>query len=316
MGKDSVQVALAINNKQLWILRDQHQALLYTLPVDTTVHDLSGLLESYGGKTCFIGCNPSSYVHDRCAVICFKNETSKLAAVGSVFVFKGVNLHWASFSLACCAKCEQFGHISDVCSVGGNSGVCGKQIVTDQNRALVAHPVFFGGKTWAQVAGGISLCVTFSILFGAGQSSGVKMSSFASASSGNSDLYDCMVFLECFLGLLANQVSGILKKLSFVDLVSLAVTFEVSSPVVSVYVASGLDLNMTLDGVLVSSILFSSAVNDTVINLSSSSSKILTTKVGGLESKMLALKVSVKSVLEKLDHLCLGLGSSALFSSQ
>ncbi|KAG9292209.1 hypothetical protein G9A89_023929 [Geosiphon pyriformis] len=80
----------------------------------TTAHDLSDLLDSYGGKTCFIGRNPSSYVHDKCTMVCFDNETSKLAAISSVSVYKGVNLHWAGLFLACCAKCKQFDHISDV----------------------------------------------------------------------------------------------------------------------------------------------------------------------------------------------------------
>ncbi|KAG9302175.1 hypothetical protein G9A89_020609 [Geosiphon pyriformis] len=284
MSKDFVQMALAINDKQSWILRDQHQALLYTLPVGTTAHNLSGLLESYGGKTCFIGHNPSSYVRDRCIVICFENKASKLAAVGFVLIFKDVNLCWTSLFLAC------------LCSVGGNSGVCEKWV--------------------AQVAGGILSCVISSIPFGADQSPGAKTSSFASASSGNPDLYDYMASLECFLGLLADQISGILKKLSFVDLVFLAVTSEVPLLVVLVCVVFGLNSDMTLDGALVFFIPLSPAVNNTVINLSSSSSKVLTTKVGDLESKMLALEISVESVLEKLNCLCSNLDSSTLSSSQ
>ncbi|KAG9299725.1 hypothetical protein G9A89_013085 [Geosiphon pyriformis] len=118
VGKDSVCVAKTINDKQM--------ALLYTLPTGTTAHDLLGLLESYGEKTCFIGQNSSSYVHNRCAIIYFGNEASKLVAIGSVLVFKGTNLHWAGLSLACCAACKQFGHVSGVCSVGENSGSCGK----------------------------------------------------------------------------------------------------------------------------------------------------------------------------------------------
>ncbi|KAG9285792.1 hypothetical protein G9A89_013217 [Geosiphon pyriformis] len=93
MEKDSVHVALAINNKQTWIIKDHYRALLYILPVGTTAHDLSGLLESYGRKTCFIGCNPNSYVHDKCAVVCFADKASKLTAISSVPVFKGVNLY-------------------------------------------------------------------------------------------------------------------------------------------------------------------------------------------------------------------------------
>ncbi|KAG9307387.1 hypothetical protein G9A89_017216 [Geosiphon pyriformis] len=134
-----------------------------------TAHNLTDLLESYSEKMCFIGCNLSSYVCDRCAIICFENETSKLAAFGSVPVFKGVNLHWAGFSLAYCATCKQYSHTNKMCSVGGNSGSCGKRVVTDldcvclasiykKKQASVTHLVFFGGRNWALVIGALLGC--------------------------------------------------------------------------------------------------------------------------------------------------------------
>ncbi|KAG9295763.1 hypothetical protein G9A89_008991 [Geosiphon pyriformis] len=92
MRKNSVWMALAVEDKQSWMFRNQHKTLLYTLPVGTTAHNLSGLLDLYGGKTCFIGRNPNSYVHDRCAVVCFADKKSKLTAIGSDPVFKSVNL--------------------------------------------------------------------------------------------------------------------------------------------------------------------------------------------------------------------------------
>ncbi|KAG9303012.1 hypothetical protein G9A89_006229 [Geosiphon pyriformis] len=289
---------------------DQHWALLYTLPVGITSHDLSDLLDSYGKKTCFIGHNLNFYVCDKCAVVCFADETSKLAAFGFIPVFKSVILHWTSLSLTCCAKCKQFGHISNACSVGGNVGVHGKQV------AFVVRLVSFGGKTWAQVAGSILSCVVFSGSFGAGQSPGAKTFSFASVSSSGLDLYNHITFLKHFLELLANQISGILKKLSLVDSVPLVVASEVFSLVVPVSVAFGLNSDIALVGKLVSSVSPSLVVNNMINSLSSSSSKVLTTKVGGLESKMLALEILVESVLEKLDYLCSGLSLLAFFSSQ
>ncbi|KAG9291826.1 hypothetical protein G9A89_012111 [Geosiphon pyriformis] len=227
-SSDSVQVALAIKDKQFWVFRDQHKTLLYTLPVGITAYNLSGLLDSYDGKTCFIGHNSSFYVHDKCVVICFADETSKLAAIRSV-----------------------------------------SQVVTDQDRvclagiykkkqASIARLISFGGKTWAQVAG----------------------------------------------ELLADQVSGILVKLGSLELVLLAAASDVSPPKVSVTVAPGLDSDMVLDGELTVSISSPLVVNNTATTISPSSSKVLTTKVGGLESKMVALEVLVEFVLEKLDHLC------------
>ncbi|KAG9304495.1 hypothetical protein G9A89_020059, partial [Geosiphon pyriformis] len=164
VGKDSVRVALAVDDKQTWVSRDYHQALLYTLLIGITAHELVDLLESYGEKTCFIGHNPSSYACNRCAIICFENETSKLAAFGSVPVFKRVSLHWAGLSLAHCAVCKQYGHISEECSVGRNSGSHEKRVITNldhvhlasiykKKQAPVTRLVSFGGRTWASVIG-------------------------------------------------------------------------------------------------------------------------------------------------------------------
>ncbi|KAG9296904.1 hypothetical protein G9A89_006859 [Geosiphon pyriformis] len=311
IGKNSVWMALAVKDKQSWMLRDQHRALLYTLPVSTTAYDLSGLLDSYGGKTCFIGCNTSSYVYNRCVVICFIDKTSKLAAIRSVPVFKSTSLQWAGFSLTCCTKCKQFGHIFDACLSGEISGIRGKQM-----QAPIAHSVSFGGKTWAQVVGSFSFCVVPLVSFGAVSFFAAKKFLSTLALPGTHNLYGRLASLEHSLELLADQVSGILMKLGFLELVPLAAASGVSPSEVSVTVVPGLDLDMVLNG---ESMIFtpsSLVVNDTAITINPSSSKVLTTKVGGLESKMVALEVSVESVLEKLDHLCSDLGFSAAFISQ
>ncbi|KAG9300027.1 hypothetical protein G9A89_009755 [Geosiphon pyriformis] len=77
---------------------------------------------------------------------------------------------------------------------------------------------------------------------------------------------------------------------------------------------------MALDDMLVSFAPLFLVIADTVIDFSSSSSKVLTTKVDELESKMVALKVSVESVLERLNHLCSGLdittANAAMFSDK
>ncbi|KAG9295870.1 hypothetical protein G9A89_006609 [Geosiphon pyriformis] len=327
MRKNSVCVAKAVEDKQSWIFRDQHRTLLYTLPVSTTAHDFSGLLESYDEKTCFIGCNPMSYVHDRCAIMCFVDEASKLAAIGSAPVFKGVNLCWAGLSLAICAHCKQFGHISAECSLGGNSGFHSKQVITPQNQVGLANiykkkqvpivcPVFFGGKTWAQVAGGSLFCKVSLNSSGFGSSSGAKSVPLVSDSCDNFCLAEQMASLEHSLELLADQVSDILKKLSFVDLAPLMSSPYVSPPVVVASITANMDSNMALDVETVFFLPPLSAAADSVVDLSSSSFRVLTTKVGRLEFKMVALEVLVESVLERLNCLCSDLGSLALFSSQ
>ncbi|KAG9298995.1 hypothetical protein G9A89_020308 [Geosiphon pyriformis] len=278
MRKNSVQVALAVKDKQSWVFRDQHRTLLYTLPVGITAHNLSGLIESYSSKTCFIGHNLSSYVHNRCVVICFADESSKLAVIGS----------------------------NRVCLAG----------IYKKKQALIACSVFFGNRTWAQVAGGFSSQVASLIFFGAGLFLVAETSLFASASSGDCDMYGHLVSLECSLELLADQVSGILKKLGSIKLVPLVTTFDAFPSAVLVSVVSGLDLDMVLNSASAISNLSPPVISGTAPIISPSSSKVLTTKVGGLKSKIVALEISVESVLEKLDYLCSGLGSSAAFISQ
>ncbi|KAG9290566.1 hypothetical protein G9A89_020936 [Geosiphon pyriformis] len=298
VGKNSVRVVLAVNDKKLWVVRNCHWALLYILFVSMMAYDLSDLLELYGGKTRFIGHNPSLYVHDKYAIVCFVDKTSKLVAIGSILVFKGVNLCWAGLSLAHCAHCKQFGHISIRCSLSRNSGACSKRV----KQAPIVCPVFFSGKTWAQVASDSSFQVVLLNFSGVGSSSGAKPVLLVSNFLDNSCLVDRLASLEHSLELLANQVSDILIKLSFVKLVPLASSSQVFSLVVVVSVTANMNSDMALNNTMVSHFLPLSVVADLVVDLSSSSSKVLTTKVGGLESKIVALKVSVESVLEKLDH--------------
>ncbi|KAG9296236.1 hypothetical protein G9A89_014828 [Geosiphon pyriformis] len=293
MGKDSVNVALA--------------TLLYTLLVDMMAHNFSDLLELYDRKTCFIGHNPSSYVHDRYMIVCFVDETSKLATIGSIPVFKSVNLHWTGLSLARCVYCKQFDHISTECLLGGNSGVYDKWLITLQDwvrlpniykkkHTPIVRPVSFNGKTWAQMAGGSFSHVVSSISSGVGLSSNAKLVPLVSKSLGGFCL-----------------VSDILKKLSFVKLVPLVFSPHVSHSVVITSVTINVDSDMAIDDTAVSLSSSFSVVANLVINLSTSSSKVLTTKVGRLEFKIVVLKVSVESVLERLDHLCLELGSDFMW---
>ncbi|KAG9287393.1 hypothetical protein G9A89_023765 [Geosiphon pyriformis] len=296
MRKDSVRVALAVDNKQMWILRDHYRALLYTLSIDTTAHDLSKLLASYDGKTCFIGCNLVSYACDRCAVVCFNSKELKNNAIGSLPVFRSVNLRWVGLFLACYAKCDQFGHVSDDCF----------------KQASIAHPVFFGGKTWAQIVSSFSFYVVSLSSLNAEAVLGVKTLYTVSVPFNVSSFNDCLASLECSLELVVDQVSNILKKLSFVDSVPLLSVPYVSPLIASASSVLDLVLDMVLDGVLVLLISLLSGVNVIFSDFSPSSSKVLTTKVCELESKLVALEVSIHLVLVRLDPLGSGLGINVL----
>ncbi|KAG9299013.1 hypothetical protein G9A89_020326 [Geosiphon pyriformis] len=264
-------------------------------------HDLSKLLTSYGRKICTISHNLVSYVYNRCAVVCFDFKKLKDAVIGSLPVFKSMNLHWAGFSLACCAKCEQFGHIFDVCLADGNSD---------------GH-VFFGGKTWIQIAGGFSAHAILSDFFGAGVSSDAKLILMIPNSLDDSCLVNYLVSLKCFLELLSDQISIIMKKLSFVELVLLANAPHVFSLVTQACLASNLNLDMTLNNMLTFFISPLLVVVDTIADFSLSNSKVLTTKTGGLESKIMALKVfsGIRVFSSGLDKGFLGAGVTIIMNA-
>ncbi|KAG9307326.1 hypothetical protein G9A89_017154 [Geosiphon pyriformis] len=206
---DSVHVALAISDKKLWILRNHYRTLLYTLLVGITAYNLFELVEAYGGKTCFIGRNPSLYVHNKCAVICFESKAFKLAAIGFVSVFKGVSLQWAGLSLASCIQCKQFGHITINCSL----------VFSDQDRiclagiykkklALIFHSMSFAGKTWAQVAGSLNSRMALS------SSGSGSLLAMVSPSQFSLDVNNRFAALEHSLVSLAKQVNKLAKRLN------------------------------------------------------------------------------------------------------
>ncbi|KAG9297287.1 hypothetical protein G9A89_006386, partial [Geosiphon pyriformis] len=248
----SIKVQLiSLWQKALVKFENYYWALLYTLPVGTTAYDLSGLVNSYGGKTCFIGCNSGSYVHNKCT-------------------------------------CRQFGHISDACLVGRNFGVCHKWV--------------------AQVAGGFLFHMVLLVFSGTGSLLSVKLLVMASNLLDNSGLANHMAFLEHSLELLSDQVSDILKRLSLVNLMPMSLPPCAHSFFVAPPLDSALNLDMIVNSVVVLSSPSLLLVNNAIPKLSLSSSKVLTTKVGGLELKMMALKISVSLVLVSLDSLCSGLG--------
>ncbi|KAG9297497.1 hypothetical protein G9A89_020899 [Geosiphon pyriformis] len=112
----------------------------------------------------------------------------------------------------------------------------------------------------------------------------------------NFSLGSHLVVLECSMELLADQVSDLVCKLSNLDLMLLGLSL--SSGVVALSSVLGLDFgaDMVLDDFVE---VFPSPSGS--LGLGPSSSKILTSKVGLLESKLVALEVSIGLVLVKFD---------------
>ncbi|KAG9291928.1 hypothetical protein G9A89_004866 [Geosiphon pyriformis] len=308
--KDSVCVAKAVGDHNTWALRDQFRALLFTLPVGTTVHDLGTFLERAGRKTCIINRSIKTGNRIHCVVVGFASDNDLESAFYMEPIFSGVKLSWARMDLVHYKKCGHFGHSALECDtldavVLPFSKRAYKKIASEKTHywltklyekkcVPISYLAAFGSKSWAQV-----------VLL----ASGLSHSSYGISGLGNallfistnfSGLSNCLAVLKRFLELLTDQ-------LSFVELVPLASKLSVLSLVISVPLNSVLDSNMALNNTLAFSVFSFLVVVDTVADFSSSSFKVLTTKVGGLESKLVALEVSVESVLEKLDCLCSGL---------
>ncbi|KAG9297570.1 hypothetical protein G9A89_007645 [Geosiphon pyriformis] len=166
--KDTVCVAKANVNKQMWDSRDKFRMLLYTLPVRTNAHNLWDFISLVGGKTCVIDRNPVSYVCARCATVCFGSESDLVSAMAATPVIKGIGLHWSHLSLVLCSVYSLSGYTSFNCvSVKVGSTLRGRKTplsAQDQVRlvtiytwksAPISHLLAFSGKTWASVVGAL-----------------------------------------------------------------------------------------------------------------------------------------------------------------
>ncbi|KAG9284933.1 hypothetical protein G9A89_006311 [Geosiphon pyriformis] len=170
IGKDAVRVARADSDKEAWNVRDQYRALLYTLLIRTTTHNIWDFVRSVGEKTCIIDHHSVTYARTRCAIVCFNSAESLDAAMGTMPVLRNTNLHWSCLISVKCANCEKLGHTSLSCAVGGklSSGSLLHRVFSDMDKnrlatiyakrlAPVARPVSFGGLSWAKVARRCSL---------------------------------------------------------------------------------------------------------------------------------------------------------------
>ncbi|KAG9301413.1 hypothetical protein G9A89_018085 [Geosiphon pyriformis] len=225
-------------------------------------------------------------------------------------IFNGVKLSWARMDLVRCKKYGCFGHSAIKCNTPNiimlpSSKKSYKKGASEEFHfqlaklykkkcVLIFCPAAFGGKSWAQVV------LIFKFFGSAHSESGPSLSLYSLLGLSSTSYPESTVFSG-----LSNclAVSEIMKKLSFVELVPLASKSSVSPSVVLAPLDSVVDSDITLNNVLASFIFPPVVVMDTATNLSLNSSKILTSKMGGLESKLVALEVSVELVLKKLDRL-------------
>ncbi|KAG9293876.1 hypothetical protein G9A89_019214 [Geosiphon pyriformis] len=326
IGKDSVHVAKAVEDHETWALRDPFRALLFTLPVGTTAHDFGTLLDRAGGKTCIINRSLETGNRICCAVVDFESDDDLESAFHTEPIFGGLKHFWARMNLVWCEKCGKFGYsaIEYDISVASPpkplrtfkkiaSDECCLQLAKlyEKKSVPISYSAAFDGKSWAQVVTLVGPSGGFHFSFGS--SSSLPLSGASDSNSGSlftsaniSSLNAHLATLECFLELLTDQVSGILKKLSGMKLKSTVTSSSVPSLSTLTFLVPHLNVDMVLDDMTLASALPLSAVDDIVHNSSSSFSKVLIFKVSGLESKMVAFEVSIGLVLERLDCLYSG----------
>ncbi|KAG9285707.1 hypothetical protein G9A89_002274 [Geosiphon pyriformis] len=286
-----VHVTMTMGDHNTWMFRDCFRVLLFTLPVGTTVHDFGTLLEGAGRKTCVINHSLETGNQTHCTIVSFESENE---------------LDFAKLDLVWCEKCGKFGHSALKCDASDTlmsalSKKSYKKTASDKNCVQLA-------RLYAKKNVPISCLTAFDIssasfsgglLFESGSGSG----SFSSGASGmgggsslaltnNSSLDAYLSSLKHSLELLGDQMYGILHKLNSMELVPLVFLSSSNSPVILINVELDSNLNMVLKSSVVMPVLF-----PVVSALGPSSSKILMTKMGYLESKLVALEAFIGSVL-------------------
>ncbi|KAG9302155.1 hypothetical protein G9A89_020589 [Geosiphon pyriformis] len=237
--------------------------------VGTTAHDLGTFLEGAGGKTCVINHFLETGNRIHYTVVGFDSEDGLESAFCTEPIFGGVRLSWTRLNLVWCEKCGKSGHLALEYNASGT---------------LVSFDSGSGSGFFSSGASGLS-------------------GGFPFVLTNNSSLNACLVSLECSLKLLSDQISNIVHKLNSIKLMPLVPSPFSGLSVVPMNVNLNSNLDMVLDSSVVVPMFFPVAPA-----LGLNSSKILTTKVDCLESKLVALEASIGLVLVKLDELCAGLG--------
>ncbi|KAG9295350.1 hypothetical protein G9A89_013379 [Geosiphon pyriformis] len=261
---------------------DQFRTLLFTLSVGMTAHDLSTLLEGI----CY-------------AVVGFESEDAMESAYCTEPIFSSVKLSWSRLDLIHCEKCGLLGYSALECNASFlpitkplkivkkiTSEDCCLQLAKlyAKKSVPISRPTVFGGKSWTQVV---------------------------SLASPSGDFYFNSGTRSDFF-LLVFQVLRETRWF-FVFLVPITQIVPLATPVL---ILASLDTDMVLDVPWPFLPPSSSVLKDKMADLGLNSSKVFTSKVGGLESKMMALEVSIGSILGELDLLYINSGSLMHFLHQ
>ncbi|KAG9302194.1 hypothetical protein G9A89_020628 [Geosiphon pyriformis] len=327
IGKDSVHVARAVGDHNVWASRDCYRVLLFTLLMGTTAHNFGTLLNKVGGKTCVINCSLETGNRFCCIVVCFESTDDLNLVFLTEPILGGVWLSWARFDLVRCGKCGCLGHLALECDASNVSSPefpsSSRKPASNANHLQLARLYAKKNVPISRPAAFAQVVSLASFSGGSFSGSGFGSGAFSLGVSNlgggpsllkndNSSLNAHLASLEHSLELLHDQISGIVYRLGSINLVPFAPPLS-SLGILDVSVTTSFD--MILDDTL----------HDPVValllpligsNLGSSSSKVLTSKVDSLESKLVALDAFVGAILRKLDQLCTGLGFQTSSSSQ
>ncbi|KAG9291544.1 hypothetical protein G9A89_021963 [Geosiphon pyriformis] len=166
IGKNSVHVAKAVENYETWVLRDQFRALLFTLSVRITAHNLGTFLERAGEKTCII--NRSLETGNRIcyAVVGFTSDNNLESVFCTEPILGRIKLFWARMDMIQYVKCGKFGYSALECNTTAvffskpsktfkriMSNKCHIQLAKlyEKKSVLISCLAAFGGKSWVQM---------------------------------------------------------------------------------------------------------------------------------------------------------------------
>ncbi|KAG9284463.1 hypothetical protein G9A89_014067 [Geosiphon pyriformis] len=227
IGKNAMHVARFDMDKETWDKRNIHRAFLYTLLMETNIHNIWNYVNLVGEKTCTINHHPVIYAQARYTIVCFELAESLDAIMNITPVLRGVNLYWFRLGFSKYAGCGKMGYISLSCSVGENfsPGKSSHRALSDvdKNRlaaiyvkhlAPVTCPVAFGGVFWVKIAGRSSfpLLLVHNVLVNPGSFSEMKPILSVAV-----DIEKRFAVLENSLTSFVGQISKLTKRLdSFV----------------------------------------------------------------------------------------------------
>ncbi|KAG9284163.1 hypothetical protein G9A89_022937 [Geosiphon pyriformis] len=252
---DSVQVAMAVGDCETWASRDWFRALLFTLPVEMTAHDLGTLLEGVGEKTCILNRSLNSGNKIHCAVVGFESEDAMEFAYCTEPIFGDIKLFWARLDLLVKLYAKKCVPISRSAAFSSKSWM---QVVSLASPS--GNPYFNSGSRSDPSPSG---------------SLGIKESMLVVQDK--SSINDHLALLKHSLELLADQIKWCGTGAPGAYYSSCTLT----SP----------DTDMVLNVSWPSLPSSSLVLEDKMADLGLSSSKVLISKVGGLESKIMALEL-------------------------